>query len=88
MLLGGFEKVYDEFLSLNLLNTDYIVIIRLRYDFEKEWRNIVELLEYDVNTDSHIWLNDWHEGEQNVEIMSAVPLDYITPDMIGHVIIA
>lgn len=43
---------------------------------------------YDPTSDTHFWLTDWHEGEQHVEIESAVPVDYITPDMIGHVIIA
>lgn len=35
---------YDEFLKLRLLRTDYLVIIRLRYDHEMEWRKTVEIL--------------------------------------------
>lgn len=80
--------VYEDFLKQNLLHTDYIVCIRLRYDHEKEWRKITEVMEYDPTSDTHIWITDWHEGEQHIEIMAAVPIDYITPDMIGHVIIA
>lgn len=80
--------LYEEFLKLNLLRTDYLVIIRLRHDHEKEWRNTVQILEYDFPSDTHVWLSDWHEGEQHIEITAAVPLEYITPDMIGHVIIA
>lgn len=79
---------YEDFLKQNLLCTDYIVCIRLRYDHEKEWREITEVMEYDFTSDTHIWMSDWHEGEQHIEIMAAVPLDYITPGMVGHVIIA
>lgn len=73
---------YEDFLKQNLLRTDYIVCIRLRYDHEKEWREITEVMEYDPTSDTHIWISDWHEGEQHIEIMAAVPIDYITPDMI------
>lgn len=79
---------YEEFLKVPLLRTDYLVIIRLRHDHEKEWRTTVEMLEYDPTSETHIWISDWHEGEQHIEVMAAVPIDYITPDMIGHVIIS
>lgn len=79
---------YEEFLKLDLQRTDYIVIIHLRYDHEKEYRDTVEILAYDPTSDMHYWLSDWHEGEQHVEIISAVPLYYITAEMIGHVVIA
>lgn len=79
---------YDDFLKLNLYRTDYIVVISLRYDHEKEWRKIVEILEYDPTSDTHFWISDWHEGEQHIEIDAAVPLDYIRPDMLGDLIIA
>ena len=78
---------YDEFLKVNLLRTDYLVIIRLRYDHEKEWRKTVEILEYDPTSDTHFWMSDWHEGEQHIEIDTAVPTDYITVNMIGRTII-
>lgn len=78
---------YDEFLKLRLLRTDYLVIIRLRHDHEKEWRKTVEILEYDPTSDTHFWMSDWHEGEQQIEIDTAVPTDYITSNMIGRIII-
>lgn len=80
--------VYEDFLKQDLLSKDYIVCIRLRYDHEKEWRTITAVMEYDPTSNTHFWISDWHEGEQHIEIMAAVPIDYITPDMIGHVIIA
>lgn len=78
---------YDEFLKLDLPRTDYIVIIRLRYDNEKEWRETVQVLEYDFTSDTHVWISDWHEGEQHIEVVAAVPLEYIRPDMFGGNII-
>lgn len=78
---------YSEFLKLSLKRNDYIVIIRLRYDHEKEYREIVEILEYDPTSDMHYWVSDWNEGEQHIEIVTAVPLDYIRSEMFGGDII-
>ena len=79
--------LYGEFMKLNLIRTDYIVIIRLRYEHDKEYDNITEILEYDPTSDIHFWVSDWYEGQQHVEILAAVPLSHITIDRIGHVII-
>lgn len=75
---------YEEFLNLQLVRDDYIVIIRLKYDHEKEWRQIVVIMEFDPTSEKHFWNTDWYEGEQHIEILSAVPLQIITPGMIGH----
>ena len=79
--------LYSDFLKLNLLRTDYIVIIRLRYDHEKEWRETAEILSYDPTSDIHYWESDWNEGEQHIEIDAAVPLEYIRSDMFDNAII-
>lgn len=77
---------YDEF--FDLIKTfpcqDYIVKIRYKYDWEKEWTVENEILEYypssipiDRIDDNYVWLNDWFEGQQWVEIMGFMPLDEV-----------
>lgn len=51
-----------------LTREDYVVKILLKYDHESLYRHTNEILEYDYESDNFIWLNDWHEGEQDVII--------------------
>lgn len=57
---------------------DYIVSIRLRYDHETEWEYLNEL--YLVEDDlSYEWLNDWYEGQQQVEILGYFAINDVAP---------
>lgn len=76
------EKTYltlDEFFDIikTMPSTDYIVKLRYRYDYEKEWTVTNEILEYyaDSKSENYIWLNDWFEGQQWVEIMGFIPVE-------------
>lgn len=59
----------------NLCREDYVVKILLKYDHESMYRTLNEILEYDYETDSFNWLNDWHEGEQDVIIAGIWAID-------------
>lgn len=76
------EKTYlclDEFFDIieTMPCTDYIVKLRYRYGWEKEWTVSNEILEYyaDSKSENYIWLNDWFEGQQWVEIMGFMPIE-------------
>ena len=76
------EKTYlclDEFFDIikTMPCTDYIVKLRYRYGHEKEWTVSNEILEYyaDSKGENYIWLNDWFEGQQWVEIMGFMPIE-------------
>ena len=76
----------DEFFDLivTMPCQDYIVKIRYKYDWEKDWTVENQLLEYYPNQNSNVpihydycWLNDWFEGQQWVEVMGFMPFDEV-----------
>lgn len=76
----------DDFLS-SVPPCDYLVFLRYKYDHENEYSETVEMLEYDGNNDSHVWLHDWNEGQTDCYVICAVPFDYLRPDMFDNAII-
>ena len=54
-----------------------LATISLRYDCESEPRLTTEILEYEFDPDQYIWLSDWWEGEENVELIGYSPLSKI-----------
>lgn len=52
---------------------DYIVRIRLKYNHEKEAREINQILLFEPGNlpsgNDFVWLNDWDEGEEYIEIV-------------------
>ena len=57
--------------------TDYIVRLKYKYDWEKEYTIENEYLEYDSNNDCWVWLNDWNEGQTDVEVLGYIDIDDI-----------
>lgn len=53
-------------------NDDYsfLVYLRYKYDFEKEWTYSTECAAWNACEDAVCWLNDWYEGQQNVEYLA------------------
>lgn len=53
-------------------NDDYsfLVYLRYKYDFEKEWTYSAECAAWNACEDCVSWLNDWYEGQQNVEYLA------------------
>ena len=53
----------------------YIVTLKYKYDFEENYIIENHILEYDCFDDSYVWLNDWYEGQTNVEVLGYMPLN-------------
>lgn len=52
----------------------FIVTLKYKYDFEKNYTIENHILEYDSMSDSYVWLNDWNEGQTDVEVLGYMPL--------------
>lgn len=50
-----------------------IVKLKLKYDYEEEYRYTNEMLEVEDGCE-YIWLNDWNEGETDVEVVAYIPV--------------
>ena len=48
----------------------FFVYLRYKYDFEEEWNYSIECASYDYCRFTVCWLNDWYEGQQNVEYLA------------------
>lgn len=59
---------------------DRILLIRYKYRFETKWTytNEVLVLDMEVNPDNnYVYLNDWYEGQEDVEILGCQQLHNI-----------
>lgn len=72
MKLNTFFEMLD---SDDFLRTDYIVRLKYKYDWEKDYTFSNEYLEYSGNDDSWLWLNDWNEGQTDVEVIGYVAIE-------------
>lgn len=61
---------------------DKICFIRLKYSWEEKPRYITELYLYDPKSclpySKYCWLNDWYEGEDEVEILGCIDVCDVT----------
>ena len=53
----------------NKVRDTYIVTLKYKYDFEEKYTIENHILEYDSIADSYVWLNDWNEGQTDVEVL-------------------
>lgn len=62
----------------------YVVEIMLKYNHEDEYRTTTEVYDKENSDDieSWVWLNDWYEGEDEIWIIGASPLNKI--DVVGR----
>lgn len=66
---------FDKWLDKQDLKCDKLVYLRMRYDHEKEWDYDHELLLVDTDYPNYYcWENDWHEGQQHVEILGCIDI--------------
>lgn len=74
-------KLDEFFETADIGKGDYIVRLKYKYDWEKEYRYSNEVVSYEFDRDSWVWLNDWCEGEKDVEVVAYIAIDDITfPD--------
>lgn len=53
----------------NKVRDTYIVTLKYKYDFEKNYTIENHILVYDSMVDSYDWLDDWYEGQTDVEVL-------------------
>lgn len=51
----------------NKVRDTYIVTLKYKYDFEKDYTIENQILEYDSM--NYVWLDDWYEGQTDVEVL-------------------
>lgn len=73
MKLNQFFEMLDAY---DFLRTDYVVRLRYKYDWEKNYTTSNEYLQYD-SRDEWVWLNDWNEGQTDVEVLGYIALDEV-----------
>lgn len=55
-----------------------IVSIKYKYSHEKEWIQSNEILEVTPSfKEVYVWLNDWNEGQQDIEILGCISVSDI-----------
>lgn len=67
------NEMFDEL--ENKVRDTYIVTLKYKYDFEEKYTIENHILEYDCMSDSYVWLNDWNEGQTDVEVLGYILLD-------------
>ena len=57
---------------------DKIVYIKYKYSWEDRYTMQNEYLEVDMRVNGYyIWLNDWNEGQEDVEILGCIDVNKI-----------
>lgn len=54
----------------NANDYSFLVYLRYKYDFEEEWTYATECASWGSDEDTVCWLNDWYEGQQNIEYLA------------------
>ena len=75
------ENFFD---SLNTQDVeDKIVYMRYKYSWEDSWTYSNEVLIVDLDVEGcYVWLNDWYEGQKNVEVLGCISIsDIKVPEM-------
>lgn len=57
--------------------SDYLVRLRYKHYSEKEWTYTNEYLEFNAGYMEWCWLNDWYEGQQDIEFLGFIAVDDI-----------
>ena len=74
MTLDEFYKWLEEQQSID----DKLVHMRYKYSWEDRWTYSNEYLEVDMSVeDYYIWLNDWNEEQEDVEILGCIDISEI-----------
>ena len=69
---------FDTWLDKQEFKCDKLVYLRMRYDYEKEWTYQHELLLVDTDCPNYYcWENDWHEGQEHIEILGCIDISDI-----------
>lgn len=71
------EEQFNEWIETQPIE-DKLVYLKYKYSQEEEWTFSKEILEVDMYADGcYVWLNDWYEGQQDVEILGCIAISDI-----------
>ena len=75
--LNELEKAFlDDELEVNHKEKMFTRLKEIdKYDFEEEWTYSTECAAWNACEDCVSWLNDWYEGQQNVEYLAISKLE-------------
>ena len=68
-------KEFGDAIRKEEYRTDYIVQLKYKYPWEKEYTVENVYLQYEANHDCWSWLYDWDEGYDDVEVLKYVSID-------------
>ena len=66
------QCITDDELNEYMVNSDdtnFLIYLRCKYKTDKEWEYLVEAATCGFD-DGIVWLNDWDEGQQDVEYLA------------------
>lgn len=66
---GMTDKKLNHYME-NADDYSFLVYLRYKYDFEKEWTYATECASWWSDGNTVNWLDDWYEGQQNVEYLA------------------
>lgn len=76
------DAFYDQVDKLKVDRFPIIVKLKYKYDHETEYTVSTEILDY--YDDMYIWVNDWYEGQQNIQVIAWISaedvIDIVFPE--------
>lgn len=69
------DELFEILNKPTTVHQDYIIKLMYKYSFETKYTIENQILEYDPNANlsgDYIWLNDWHEGQDDVKVLGYI----------------
>lgn len=73
------QGITDDELNEYMVNSDdtnFLIYLRCKYKTDKEWEYLAEAATCGFD-DGIVWLNDWDEGQQDVEYLAITKIGEI-----------
>lgn len=76
------DNIVDNHIKADpIKNRDYLVELRCRYDADvkagRPYSFTTEFIYHEDERDGYCWLNDWYEGQQDIDVMRIIAVDEI-----------
>lgn len=71
------EGELADYLKKHCCFNTYIVGLKYKYDWEKEYDESNEIIYYDGSNDCYVWLNDWNEGQTDCWVTGIIDIDRV-----------
>ena len=73
-LLDNSEDYFFEKVWSNTLASCFLVYLRCKYSHQTKWEYLIECCSL-CNFDDILWLNDWYEGQQDIEYLGIAAIN-------------